>query len=156
MATFTASGGTGTYTWTLADTLLPKGLVFDPAAARVIGKPMVAGRYPLSVTATDSEGRATTLQATVVVASKMAVTPLRLHSANVGTRYSAALQTTGGVGPSRWTLVSGKLPRGLHFERRRGVLIGTPRVAGRFRMILEVRDAFGVKSRGTFVLVVNA
>ena len=54
--TFTASGGTSSYTWSLASGSLPGGLVLDAATGRVHGTPAVADTFPVALAATDSTG----------------------------------------------------------------------------------------------------
>jgi N-acetylneuraminic acid mutarotase len=51
---FTASGGTGTYTWTAAG--LPTGLTISSSAGALTGTPTVAGVFAITVTVTDSAG----------------------------------------------------------------------------------------------------
>ncbi|HEY4359216.1 MAG TPA: MBG domain-containing protein [Acidobacteriaceae bacterium] len=51
---FTASGGTAPYTYSLGATTLPAGLTMDPSTGIVSGTPTTAGSYNFTVTATDS------------------------------------------------------------------------------------------------------
>jgi hypothetical protein len=155
-ATLTPSGGNGTFTWALAGGTLPTGVVFGTTDGTVSGTPRTAGRFPFSVTLTDSDGRTTTLNATLVVAAKLSIKTLVLRAGKVGRLYRAKLATLGGVLPTKWTILRGTLPRGVHFAKKMGVFLGTPRREGRYRVTVQVVDALGVKSQKTLVIVVNA
>lgn len=151
LATLTATGGTGTFTWALASGLLPDGLTF--ADGTISGTPLTAGRFGFSVSVTDSETRTTILNATLTVAAKLAITTLRLKPGKVGRLYKQKLRTSGGVLPAKWK-IKGRLPRGIRFASALGMLTGTPRKAGTYRVTVEVTDAFKVKSVKKFTIVV--
>jgi hypothetical protein len=89
-----------------------------------------------------------------------------LKSARIGKLYRSGLVTVGGVSPVTWTMLGGKLPRGIHFQKKLGVFVGTPapslfhRRAKRvrsmtFRVTVRATDALGVSAQKTVVLVVN-
>lgn len=152
---FTATGGSGAYTWALASGALPAGVVLDAARGTIAGTPQAAGNFAFEVSATDSEGRVTKSGAALTVASRLAIRTLRLKAAKVARSYRLKLATLGGVQPVRWTVVRGKLPSGLRLSQTTGVITGTPRRSGRFRVTLAARDALGVKSQRTLSLVVR-
>jgi hypothetical protein len=151
---FTAAGGSGTYTWALASGTLPPGVVLDPAQGTISGTPQAAGAFPFEVKATDSEGRATTSAAALTVAPRLAIKTVRLKLAKLGKRYGVKVATIGGVQPTRWSIVRGKLPRGLTLSQRTGTIAGIPRQGGRFRVTLRARDVLGASSQRTLGLVV--
>lgn len=71
-----ASGGAGNYVYSLnPDSLpLPAGLDLDGATGLISGTPTApAGTYPVSVDATDSDGETVTLDLTITIAGKPAV-----------------------------------------------------------------------------------
>jgi hypothetical protein len=166
-AALKASGGSGTYTWALAGGSLPTGVNFDTSTGQISGSPSVPGRFAFSVSATDSEGRVTTFDATLVVAPKLSFKTVTLKAAKVGKLYEATIKALGGVSPVKWKILGGKLPRGIRFEKSLGTFSGTPstklflgkpkRVRSlKFRVAVQATDALGVSSKQTFVLVVNA
>lgn len=61
----TAAGGKAPYVWSMSG--LPTGLTFDPATLRVSGTPASSGTYPLTITATDAEGRTATVSASLTI-----------------------------------------------------------------------------------------
>lgn len=153
-ATATAVGGTGTYTWSVASGALPTGLALAAGSGAITGIPQTAGSFVFALAATDAEGRAATANSTVTVASRLALKTLRLPAARVGVAYRARLATAGGVRPLAWK-VSGKLPPGVRFAKSLGLLTGTPRRAGTFRITVQAGDALGAKAQTKLVLVVR-
>jgi hypothetical protein len=153
--TFTATGGSGTYSWALASGTLPTGVTLDTAKGTITGTPRMAGSFAFTLTATDSEGRATNANAALTVAPRLAVKTSGLKSAKLAQAYQVKLATTGGVQPVAWRIVGGKLPLGISLSQKAGTLAGTPRRPGSFPVTLEARDALGVKSQKTLVLLVK-
>jgi large repetitive protein len=150
-----ATGGTGVYKWSLASGALPAGVSLDPSKGVVSGNPRAAGTFTFGLTATDEEGRVSTVSATLGVASKLAIRTVQLKPAKLGRSYQTRLATAGGVQPFKWTVVAGQLPAGLRFAKSLGTVTGTPREGGTFRLVVEARDALGVKARRAFVLRVT-
>jgi large repetitive protein len=153
-ASLTATGGEGTYTWSLTSGELPAGLLLADGA--IDGKPTEAGTFRFTASVTDGEGRVANYPARIVIAEKLAFSPLPLKPGKVGKYYSAKLRTVGGVKPATWRLVRGPLPRGLGFDRAFGEIYGTPKLPGRYRVTFEARDALGVKAKKTLLIVVAA
>ena len=102
-ATLAATGGDGTYTWSLTSGALPPGLTMIDGA--ITGKPTTPGAYPLTVTVTDSEARVGNYPARIVIAEKLAISTLRLRPGKVGKRYRTRIATSGGVKPATWRIV---------------------------------------------------
>ena len=146
-AMFTASGGNGTYTWSLSSGTLPAGLLFADGA--LSGTPRSAGVYRATVTATDSEGRVANYTARIVVAPKLAISTRLIKPGRVDKFFQRKLATLGGIKPLEWRLVRGPLPRGVFFDRIAGTLYGYPTRFGVFRATFEATDTFGVKARKT-------
>ena len=153
--TFTATGGSGTYTWALVSGALPPGVALDATRGTITGTPQTAGNFAFALTATDSEGRVANASAALTVAPRLAIRNLRLKSAKLARTYQMKLATVGGVQPLTWTVVRGKLPLGISLSQKAGTIAGTPRRIGSFRVTLAARDALGAKSRKTLVLLVK-
>lgn len=155
-ASFTVSGGTGTYgSWTLTSGTLPRGVTLN-ADGSLSGTPREAGRFLFSVGVTDTEvptPRSANSSGVIVVAAKLDVTTQRLRPGRVGKLYRAKLVSAGGVQPKLWR-VKGRLPRGVKLNRTTGVLRGTPKKAGTYRITVEVTDSLKVKSTQPLVIVV--
>lgn len=153
-ATLAATGGSGTYTWSLTSGALPPGLTVTDGA--IAGTPTTAGAYPFTATVTDTEGRVSNYPARILVAAKLAISTLLLRPGKVGKLYAAKLRTLGGVKPTTWRIARGPLPRGIRFDRTLGQLSGIPKRSGRYRVIFEATDSLGVKATRSYLIVVAA
>jgi hypothetical protein len=158
-AAFTASGGNETYSpWTLATTSgpLPRGLVLSPDGT-ISGTPRVAGRYPFTLTISDTEvptPRVANYTGVIVVAARLDVVTQRVRPGKVGKLYRAKLVTSGGVKPTLWKIRTGPLPRGLKLDRKLGVISGTPKKAGRYVIVVEATDSLRATSSQRLVILV--
>jgi hypothetical protein len=152
--TVSATGGSGTYKWSLASGALPAGVALDPTTGAISGTPQAAGNYAFVIAATDTEGRGATANAALSVAPRLAVKTLRLPTARLGRAYQARLATSGGVRPVTWKM-SGKLPPGVRFAKALGALTGTPSRTGTFRLTVQAVDALGAKAQRKLVLDVR-
>ena len=155
-ATQTATGGSGTYKWTVASGTPPAGVVLNPDNGTLTGTPTTPGVSTFTIRVADTEGRSQDLKATLVVADRLAVTPAKLKSAIAGRGYRERLLKTGGVAPLEWKLVRGKLPKGVTLAKKLGLLLGKPTKAGNYRFTVEAVDALGVKSSANFTLAVKS
>ncbi len=153
-ASQTATGGSGTFAWTLASGTLPTGLTLNPDGS-ISGTPTAPGRYTFSIKVTDTEGRAQTLNATVVVASPLTIDTATLKPGKVGRAYRQKIARAGGVAPVGWQLLRGKLPQGVTLAKRLGLLLGTPKKAGTYRFVLQATDALKVSASMNLKLVVT-
>jgi hypothetical protein len=153
--TFAATGGSGTYTWSMSSGALPAGVALDAKRGTISGAPLRPGSYAFVLTATDSEGRVGSTNGAIRVVTRLVIKTPRLQSATVARPYRARLAVQGGVPPVKWRVVRGKLPAGMVLSRSLGTLTGVPRGAGSFRVTVEARDALGAKSQKTLVLLVN-
>ena len=147
-AKLTPSGGSGTYTYTLAAGSLPTGLALA-ADGTVAGTPRAAGVYRATVRLADSEGRTTDYAANFGVAARLAVSTLALRPGKVGRLYRAKVASTGGVLPRKWKIAKGPLPKGIRFDPKLGILSGTPTKAGRYRVTFQVTDGLKVVAKKT-------
>ena len=153
--TFTATGGSGTYTWSLSSGALPSGVALDASKSTLSGTPQAAGNFAFGLSAMDAEGRVATVNAFLTVVPRLAIKTLRLTAAKLARTYRAALVTVGGVAPLKWRVVRGALPSGVRLSQKLGTLAGTPRRIGTYRVMVEARDALGARSQRTLVLLVE-
>jgi YVTN family beta-propeller protein len=130
----TATGGNGTYAWSIVSGTLPSGLVLGAGNGDVTGSPTTLGSTPVVFAATDTETPTPDVSHEQVTfniePSQVTVTTTSLPSGTAGTAYSATLAASGGVGaPYTWVLASGSLPQGLNLSSA-GVISGTPTAVG--------------------------
>jgi hypothetical protein len=152
-ADLTATGGTGTFTWSLTAGSLPKGVTLA-ADGSVSGTPHESGRFPFTATVTDTESRTATVAGVLAVAPRLTVTTKLLRLGKVGKLYRAKLVATGGIIPKIWKVTQGPLPRGVRLDRKMGIISGTPRKAGIYRITVQATDGFKVVATRTLRLTV--
>ena len=148
-----ARGGSGTFAWSLASGRLPEGLRLF-ADGSIEGTPRSNGTYRFTARAEDTEGRTVGWKVELVIASRLRVNSRRLPRAQSGRIYGAELASVGGIGPTKWTLTRGRLPRGLRLESAAGRLTGSPTEAGTYVFTVEVRDGLKVTVGREFRIVV--
>ena len=140
----TASGGTGTLTWSVSSGSLPPGLSLSSSTGLLSGTPATAGSYPFTVKISDTAGGSATQPATVVIAAVPSLANTPPPAAQAAVAYSDALAVTGGTGPFTWGVSGGSLPPGLTINASTGLLSGTPATAGLYSFTVRVTDSFGL------------
>ena len=154
---FTASGGTGSYSYAITGTL-PAGLSFG--GNTISGTPTAPGSYPISITATDTAATGAGAPFSVtqsytlnVPAPTITVSPATLPGATVGAAYSQTLSASGGAGSYSFA-ITGTLPAGISLTG--SALSGTPTQAGSFNVTVTATDANGQTGSSAYTLNVAA
>ncbi|NII11066.1 putative Ig domain-containing protein [Oleiagrimonas sp. C23AA] len=128
---FTASGGTGPYTYAITAGSLPAGLTLS-SNGTLTGTPTEAGSFNYTVTATDANNATGSQTVTMTVdAPTVTVDPASGAIANpqVGVPYSQQFTASGGTQGSGYTFTAtGTVPSGLSLSSS-GLLSGTPTAA---------------------------
>jgi hypothetical protein len=141
-ATLAATGGSGTYTWSVSSGNLPTGLTLSSAGV-ITGTPATAGLSSFTVQAADSEQTPETATQPLklgISGGTMTITSIPLLDGQVGQAYTLALTAKGGVPPYTWSINSSNpLPAGLTLSS--GTISGTPTTAGNSSVGLSVTDA---------------
>lgn len=134
----TATGGSGSYTYTSTGGPLPAGLTLSTAGT-LSGTPTAAGAFSFTTIATDAFGSTgSNLYSFTIAAPSIAVTPGTLSNPHVGQAYTGAFTASGGT--SGYTITeTGALPPGLSFAN--GTLSGTPTQAGSFPITVRATDS---------------
>ncbi|SDQ35237.1 putative Ig domain-containing protein [Pseudoxanthomonas sp. CF125] len=140
--TFTASGGTGPYSFAISAGGLPAGLTLDAGSGALTGTPTAGGTFNFTVRATDSDSftgsRAYSLTA---AAPTIVLPPTTLPNATIGAAYSTTLNAaSGGTAPYSYALSAGALPAGVMLSSA-GVLSGTPTADGTFNFSVTATDS---------------
>ncbi|MGH9803351.1 MAG: beta strand repeat-containing protein, partial [Blastocatellia bacterium] len=148
--TFTHAGGVGTTTFALTGTL-PTGITFS--GATLSGTPTQSGSFPVTVTATDSNGCTGSRNYTLVIGCQsLAVNPAAIPPGTVNTAYSQTFTQTGGIGTTTFSL-TGTLPTGIIFSG--ATLSGTPTQSGSFPVTVTVTDSNNCTGSRNYTLVIN-
>jgi hypothetical protein len=123
-----ATGGTGSYQWSLQAGALPPGITLA-ASGSISGTPTEAGEFGFTASVT-SGGQAASRALTISVAwPPVAITTSGLPDAFLGSAYLAELAAIGGDGSYAWSLTAGQLPAGLSLSSD-GRVTGTPTGVG--------------------------
>lgn len=140
-----ATGGTGSFTWSLDGGSLPAGLSLDPATGAITGTPTKLGSSKFTVRVADAgpPTQFATKSVTVLVAKPLAVNTSLLPGGTVGGRYTSSLAAVGGTAPYQWSVTpgNGSLPAGLSLNPATGAITGTPTSAGTSTFVVQVSDA---------------
>jgi len=154
--TITASGGTAPYAFAVSSGALPEGVTLSPSGV-LSGTPTASGDFSFTITATDSSGCPGARDYTLLVCTALALSPATLPAGSVGTAYSATFSSSGGVGPSAFTVTGGALPPGLTLSSATGALSGTPTQSGVFSFTVTATDARGCfGTRGYSITLTDA
>jgi Ice-binding-like/Putative Ig domain len=153
--TLTASGGTGTYTFTVTAGTLPAGLTLTPAGV-LAGTPTATGPSSFTIRATDANGCPASVTYSMVIAAACPVITLTPAtpptSGTVGVAFSQPIVASGGTAPYTYTVV-GTLPPGLTLTG--GVLSGTPTTAGTYPFSIRATDASGCFAALSFTITIT-
>jgi hypothetical protein len=140
--TLHASGGDGTYTWELAEGVLPEGvsLARTGATATLTGVPGAQGTFAFSLRVRSGDGQTATRQFSLRVRPP----PQPVHVATpalppvvVGGAYDVTLRASGGDGQTyAWAVVEGSLPAGFQLTEA-GRIHGIPTTVDTARFTVE-------------------
>ena len=146
-----ASGGVGSYVWSLSSGSLPDGLNLDPSGS-ISGTPTTPGASTFELQVQDGGTRTKTQSFTLAIdLSPLTIsipstvsttsTPAPLNPGVKGVPYLAeSLSVSGGTPPYAWALNTGSnLPPGLKLTST-GLISGTPTTAGIFTFTATVTD----------------
>ena len=142
-ATLAASGGNGTFTWTIASGALPSGVTLDAATGILAGTPETGGAFSFVVAAADAADAsnvATASLSMLIANAPVSVGGQAVASGRVSVSYSATLAASGGNGAFAWSIASGTLPPGLTLDGATGVIAGTPLVEGTYAATVTAAD----------------
>ena len=142
--TVTASGGTGSYTFTVTSGALPAGLSLNGSSGAITGTPGGSGPSNFTIRATDTSGNTGSRAYTVNIGTTtLAINAPTLPNASQGSAYSQTVVASGGTGPYVLALISGALPAGLSFNPASGAITGTPTGTGAATFTIQATDVNG-------------
>jgi hypothetical protein len=150
---YTQSGGIGAVVFSTVSTL-PTGMTLA-ADGTLSGTPTQSGSFPITVTATDSNGCTGSDTFTLTIGCQtITVTNPAVSTGTAGTPFSQTFTQSGANGTATFSLASGTLPAGLSLSAS-GVLSGTPTQTGSFPITVKVTDSNGCTGTGpTYTLVI--
>ena len=124
-----ATGGTGSFTWSVTGGALPGGLSLSSGGA-LSGTPTASGSFNVTVRATSGAVFAEQALALNILPPPVVITTgSPLPTATIGVPYFQTLQATGGTGSFAWSVTAGALPAGLTLSSG-GILSGGATAVG--------------------------
>lgn len=150
-----ASGGDGTYTWSLVSGTLPAGMTFA-ADGTLSGNPTAsAAGTSLQFRVTDGNAFTATRSLSLTVYPALSVTTASLPAAVIDSTYpTTTLAASGGDGSYSWAVTSGSLPDGLSLASN-GALTGTPSATASTQTVtVTVTDGRSVTATATLSITV--
>ena len=150
-----ATGGSGTYVWTIVEGALPSGLVLDSATGSISGTPQAWGAFAFTVGAADATdaNNGATVALSVNVARAVEVATTSLPNGMRKKAYSATLSAAYASGSPVWQIDSGTLPDGLTLNSSSGVISGQPQKSGTWKFVVRVTDASTTATRALSISV---
>jgi hypothetical protein len=153
-STITVTGGTGSYTFSLASGALPTGLNLSSSGV-LSGTPTVTGNYSFSISAHDTLGSTDTKSYTVVINTLVVITTTTLPNWTVNAAgYNQTITATGGTDSKTFTAPASSLPTGLTLSGS-GVLSGTPTATGTYTFTVTATDTVGASAMQSFTVTIN-
>ena len=154
--TVSATGGTGTYTFSRSAGTLPPGVTLNATTGVLSGTPTATGTRTFTIRATDGNGAFGTRAYTVTIGAAIVVNPATLPGGSVGSAYSRTISATGGTGTKTFSLSAGTLPVGLSLNATTGVISGTPTSAGSSSFTIRATDSIGAIGTRAYSVTINA
>ena len=149
--TLTASGGSGSYTWSATN--LPLWLSLSPAGV-FSGTPTQSGPVTVRVTVKDTQNNSTGETFTLPVNSALTIdTASPLSPATANFPYSANFTASGGAGNYQWSATG--LPGGFTLSPA-GALLGTAGSANPLSFSVTVQDSLNKTAAENVTLPVNS
>ncbi len=153
--TVSATGGTGSYTFSRSAGTLPPGVTLNASTGALTGTPTATGTRNFTIRATDGNGAFGSRAYTVIIAAAIVVNPATLAGGTVGSAYSRTVTSTGGTGTKTFSVSAGALPSGLSLNASTGVISGTPTGAGSSAFTIRATDSIGAIGARAYSVTIN-
>ena len=143
--TLTATGGYGSYTWSLTAPSITAPLSINANTGQITssGPLTCCNTGAVSVTVTDAAGDTLTKNYSLLLDGPVSMPSALLPTATTGESYGVQLTATGGTTVYTWSVPTGSfLPAGLTLSPS-GYLTGVPSVAGSGTFTVQVSDSAG-------------
>lgn len=139
--TLSASGGSGSYSWSLESGSLPSGLYLSSSggiSGTISGS---GGNSTFTVRVRDAQypSATTTKPLTITVYPQLQITTTSLPAGAYNVSYYQSLAAAGGNGNYTWSLDSGDLPSNTTLYTN-GTISGTPTSSGHYSFVVRVTD----------------
>jgi hypothetical protein len=159
LQSLSATGGVGSYTWSLLSGSLPAGLALSSSGV-ISGTPTTAGTSTFTVQVEDQQPVDASKQFTLTVTAAPPP-PLQITTTSplppgvAGSSYAQSLNATGGTPPYSWSVTAGSPPAGTGLSTA-GVLSGTPTTAAIYSFTARVTDAAAASASRDFQVTITS
>lgn len=157
--TLSATGGTGTYTWTVTGgTGLPAGINkningVNNVNLQLVGAPTTASTATFNINLSDQGGGSLIIPSTLVINAALTMAFPFPAAWDQNAPFSPAVSSSGGTGPNTW--VATGLPAGVTFNTSTGAVGGAPTATGPFSVQIKVTDNIGNSITNNQAFTVN-
>ncbi len=155
--TVSATGGTGTYTFSVSAGTLPAGLSLNAVDRSPVAAHRAAPQRAISPspprTATVRRDHAATASRSM---RRSRVNPATLSGGTVGVAYSQSVSAAGGTGSYTFSVSAGSLPAGLSLNAATGAIRGTPSSAATSTFTVTATDGNGATGSRAYTVTINA
>jgi subtilisin-like proprotein convertase family protein len=126
MATLSARGGSGAYSWSIVGGGLPAGLNLNPATGVISGTSSATPSTRAEFTIRVDDGSTTSDRAFCILTedTDFAIATTTLPDTDPATMYMQSVAVVGGSGAPAWSVEDGALPTGLTLDPATGVISG--------------------------------
>jgi hypothetical protein len=143
--TIITTGGVAPITYSVGSGSIPAGLKLN-SVGTIIGTPSSSGTSTFTINATDFGTPPSTVASpsytvTINPPPALSITSTAMANGIVGTAYSSAIASSGGVPPLTWSVPPGTLPAGLELNTSSGLISGTPTTPGVTTFFPTVTDS---------------
>jgi hypothetical protein len=152
------SGGTPSYTWSVASGKLPAGLSLASSTGTISGTPNTSGIVSFDVSVHDSERPARVRSSVVtmdIAPAHLSLVAPAIATATAGSFFSETLQAIGGAPAYRWSIATGSLPSGLTLNSSTGTISGVPSVSGTATFTAMVNDGSNPVQAGSASVTIS-
>ena len=139
---FIATGGNGSFSWTVSSGTLPAGLALSGGGV-LSGTPTQTGTFGLTLVVTSGD-QSSALSIQLVIAEPLQVRA-ELPIGVIGVPYAGEIVASGGTGSFTFAVSAGSLPDGLGLDAS-GTIAGTPTVVGTETLTFEVTSGAQTES----------
>ncbi|MCX6854597.1 MAG: putative Ig domain-containing protein, partial [Verrucomicrobia bacterium] len=154
--TITATGGSGTYTFSVSAGTLPTWATLNPTTGAITGTPNSTTTANFTIRATDANSCTGTRAYTITPACPtITITPAVPAQMYRNNAYTQTFAAAGGTGAYTWTVSAGTLPAGLALSGA-GLLTGTPTALGISSFTLRAQDTLGCSGTLAYTVQVRA
>ena len=150
-----ATGGTGSFLYSLTSGALPDGVYLDGRYGVIFGRSTKTGTFAFTITATDGYGCKVSKSFSISIncpGMSISGTP---PDSPVGFPYFYTLSSSGNIGTALYSLSAGSLPKGVYLDGRYGDIFGRVLQTGTYAFTVTATDERGCQTSKDFAINVN-